>query len=168
MPEPNHRHGSNHVSLLCIHCETNNILFFSSITNSRYIHSRDLATAIILRRFPRQGDRLTGDLFVLQGTFRRTWPVENDHLETTFVYSATVLQQQVIQSRIGSLCVDRVNDGMITYRGNCRSLVTFQFSATNRPNDFRGWFTDKIDIYVEDEASLDPNILQRRLDLGSH
>lgn len=136
--------------------------------NTLGIYSRKLAATVVLGWFPRKRDRLIGDLFILQGTFWCSRLIQDGHLEATFVYAAAVLQQQVIQSRIGSLGVDNVHDRVIAYRRNRRPVVGLQLVASNAPGYLRCWLANEVDIHVEDESSFDTNILQGCLDLWSH
>lgn len=132
------------------------------------IYLRKLAAAIILGWLPRERDGLTGDLFVLQRTLRWSRFVQNGHLEAAFVYAAAVLQQQVIQPRVGSFGVDDVHDRVIADRRDRHPVGGRQFLAFYAPRHLRRRFADKVDVDVENQSSLDTNVLQGGLDLRGH
>lgn len=143
-------------------------IHFIDVFRMLKIRLRKFAASIILRRFPRERDGLAGDFLVLQRTFRRSGFIQDGHLEAAFVYAAAVLQQQMVQSRIGSLSVDDVHDRVIADRCDRRPVVGSQFVASYAPRRLWRWFADEVDIRVENKSGLDANVLQGRLDFRGH
>lgn len=137
------------------------IAFLNDVTS-------EFTATVILRWFPGQSDRLTSDFLVSERSFRWLGFVQHRQLETAFVDSTAVRQHQRVLFRIGSFCIDYMNDRVVSNRGDCSSIGRFYRFGTNAPGYFWNWFAYKVDVHVEDASSLDTHVVEWSFDLGSH
>lgn len=130
--------------------------------------SRDWAATIILWWIPGDVHAVGLDLIIVEGSFWGSWAVKHDYIEGAFIFTAVVLQADLVWARVCSGGVDGVEDTVVVDGSDGGAHISQQLFVVIVPEYAGLWLANVVHIHVQHLAGLDADVVQRPQDLGLH